>query len=79
MDNMCNIYRVPSKDILGTREKAVQKYQVYIQLAPSRSIRLKRLNTLTRKIPYKRMPRQITVVGVPKEHLSIVYKGKEIN
>ena len=48
-------------------------------MAPSRSTRLKRLNTLTRKIPYERMPRQITVVEVPREYLSIAYRGKEIN
>jgi len=48
-------------------------------MAPSRSIRLRGLNTLTRKIPYGRMPRQIIVVEVPRKHLSIVYKGKEIN
>jgi len=48
-------------------------------MAHSRSIRLRGLNTLTRKIPYGRIPRQITVVGVPKEHLFIVYRGKEIN
>ena len=48
-------------------------------MAPSRSIRLGRLNTLTRKIPYGRIPRQITVVEVPREHLSMVYRGKETN
>jgi len=48
-------------------------------MAPSRSIGLKRLNTLTRKIPYGRIPRWTTVVEVPRKHLSIVYKGKETN
>ena len=48
-------------------------------MAPSRSIRLRRLNTLTRKIPYGKIPRQIIVVGVPKEHLSMAYRGKETN
>ena len=48
-------------------------------MAPSRSTELRQLNTLTRKIPYGRMPRQIIVVGVPREHLSIVYRGKEAN
>jgi len=48
-------------------------------MAPSKSIRLRRLNTLTRKIPYGRMPRWIIVVGVPREYLSIVYRGKETN
>jgi len=48
-------------------------------MAPSRSIRLRELNTLTRKIPYGRMPRRIIVVGVPRKYLSIVYRGKEMN
>ena len=48
-------------------------------MAPSRSIELKGPNTLTRKIPYRRMPRWIIVVEVPREYLSIVYRGKEIN
>jgi len=48
-------------------------------MAPSRSIRLRGLNTLTRKIPYGRMPRGMIVVGVPREHLSIAYRGKEMN
>jgi len=46
-------------------------------MAPSRSIRLRGLNTLTRKVPYGKMPRQIIVVGVPREHLSIVYRGQK--
>ena len=57
----------------------IQGYKVYAQLAPSRSLRTKRLNTLTRKIPYRRIPRGIIVVGVPKEYLSIVRRGKEKN
>jgi len=48
-------------------------------MAPSRSIRLGRLNTLTKKIPYGKIPRGIIVIKVPREHLSIVYRGKEIN
>jgi len=48
-------------------------------MAPSRSIKLRGLNTLTRKIPYRRMPRGIIVVEVPRKHLFIVYRGKEIN
>jgi len=48
-------------------------------MAPNRSIRLRRLNTLPRKIFYGRMPRRIIVVGVPRKYLSIIYKGKEIN
>ena len=48
-------------------------------MAPSRSVKLREFNTLTRKISYRRMPKQIIVVGLPREHLSIVYKGKETN
>jgi len=48
-------------------------------MAPSRSAKLRGLNTLTRKIPYKRMPRWTTVVGVPKEHLFIAYREKKVN
>jgi len=48
-------------------------------MAPSRSIELRGPNTLTRKIPYKRMPRRIVVVELSKEYLSIAYRGKEIN
>ena len=48
-------------------------------MAPSRSIELRGPNTLTRKIPYRRMPRQIIVVELSREYLSIVYRGKKIN
>jgi len=48
-------------------------------MAPSRSVKLRGLNTLTRKIPYGRIPRGIIVVGVPRKHLSIAYRGKEMN
>ena len=48
-------------------------------MAPSRSIELKGPNTLTQKIPYKRIPRQMIVVGLSREYLSIAYRGKEIN
>jgi len=48
-------------------------------MVPSRSTELRRPNTLTRKIPYGRMPRLIIVVELSGEHLSIVYRGKEIN
>jgi len=37
------------------------------------SLRIRGLNTLTRKIPYGRMPRWIIIVGIFKEHLSIAY------
>jgi len=42
-------------------------------MAPSRSLGVRRLNTLTRKVSYRRMPKRITIVGVSKEYLSIVY------
>jgi len=48
-------------------------------MALSRSIELRGPNTLTRKISYGRMPRQIIVVGLPREYLSMVYRGKEMN
>ena len=48
-------------------------------MAPSRSTELRRPYTLTRKIPYGRMPRWKTVVGLPREYLSMVYRGKEAN
>ena len=48
-------------------------------MAPSRSVKLRGLNTLTWKIPYGRMPRQKTVVELFKEHLFIAYRGKEKN
>jgi len=48
-------------------------------MALSRSVKLRGPNTLTRKIPYGKMPRWIIVVGMPREYLSIVYRGKETN
>jgi len=48
-------------------------------MVPSRSIELRGPNTLTRKIPYRRIPRGIIVVGVPRKYLSIAYREKEIN
>ena len=48
-------------------------------MAPSRSTKLRGPNTLTRKIPYGRMPRRIIVVELSREYLSIVYRGKEVN
>ena len=35
--------------------------------------RVIRVNTLTREIPNRKMPKQIIVVGIPREYLSIVY------
>jgi len=48
-------------------------------MAPSRSIELRGPNTLARKISYRRVPRGIIVVELPREYLSIAYKGKEKN
>jgi len=48
-------------------------------MASNGSLGVRRLNTLTRKIPYGRMPRRIIVVGMPREYISIARKGKEIN
>jgi hypothetical protein len=41
-------------------------------MASSRNLRNKLLNTLTRKIPNRRILRQTIVVGMPKEYISIV-------
>ena len=48
-------------------------------MAPSRSIELRGPNTLTRKVPYRRIPKQTIVVELFREHLSMVYRGKEVN
>ena len=48
-------------------------------MAPSKSLRTRGLNTLTRKIPYKRMPKWIIVVKLPREYLSMAYRGQKIN
>jgi len=48
-------------------------------MAHSRSIELRRPNTLTRKIPYGRMPKWKIVVELSKKHLSIARRGKEKN
>jgi len=42
-------------------------------MAFNRSLGVRGLNTLTRKIPYKRMLRRTIVVGMPREYISIVY------
>ena len=42
-------------------------------MASNRGLRVRRLNTLIKKIPYKRMLRQIIVVEIPREYISIVY------
>jgi len=41
-------------------------------MASSRSLG-RRFNTLARKIPYGKILRWTIVVGIPKEHVSIVY------
>jgi len=48
-------------------------------MAPSGSIELRGPNTLTRKIPYRRIPRWIIVVELFKKYLSMARRGKEIN
>ena len=48
-------------------------------MASNGSLRSRRLNTLTRKISYGRMPKGTIVVGMPREYIFIVYRGKEIN
>jgi len=48
-------------------------------MASNRSLEVRRLNALTREISYGRMSKRIIVVGVPREYISMVYRGKEIN
>ena len=42
-------------------------------MVSSRDIRNRRLNAITRKIPNRRIPKRIIVVGIPREYISIVY------
>jgi len=42
-------------------------------MASHGSLRIRGLNTLTRKIPYGKMPRWTAMVGMSREHLSIAY------
>ena len=42
-------------------------------MASSRDIRNRRLNTITRQISNRRMPRWIIIVEIPREYISIVY------
>jgi len=44
-------------------------------MAFNRSLGVKGLNALTRKILYRRILRRIIVVGIPKKYISIVYRG----
>ena len=42
-------------------------------MVSSKNIRNRRLNTITRKVPNRRMSRQIIVVEMPRKYISIVY------
>jgi hypothetical protein len=42
-------------------------------MASSRYTRVIRINTLTRKIPNRRILKRIIVVGIPRKYISIVY------
>ena len=46
---------------------------IYIYIVSSRYTRVIELNTLTRKIPNRRILRRIIVVGMPRKYVSIVY------
>jgi len=48
-------------------------------MASSRGLKGRKFNTLTRKIPYRRMLRWIIVVGIPREYVSIVYRRQKAN
>ena len=48
-------------------------------MASNGKLNRRRVNTRIRKVPYRKMLRQIIVVGMPKKYISIVYRGKEIN
>ena len=48
-------------------------------MALSRSTELRGPNTLARKISYRRMPRQKTVVELSRKHLSMAHRGKKAN
>ena len=43
-------------------------------MVSSGNIGSRRLNTITRKIPNRRMPRGIIIVGMPRKYISIVYR-----
>ena len=42
-------------------------------MAFNRSLGVRGLNTLTRKIPYRRILRRIIIVGMPKEYIFMAY------
>ena len=48
-------------------------------MASSRYIRVKRVNTIARKISNRRILRGIIVVGMPREYISIVYRRQKTN
>ena len=43
-------------------------------MVSSRYIRVKRVNTITKKIPNRRILRRIIVIGIPREYISIAYR-----
>ena len=43
-------------------------------MASSGYIKVKQVNTITRKIPIGRMLRKTIVVGMPRKYVSIVYR-----
>ena len=48
-------------------------------MASGRNIRDRRLNTITRTIPNRRIPRGTIVVGMPKEYMSMAYRRQKAN
>jgi len=48
-------------------------------MASYRSLRGRGFNTLTRKIPYRRILRWTIVVGMPRKYMSIVYRRQKAN
>jgi len=42
-------------------------------MASNRGLRGRKLSTLTRKIPYRRILRWTIVVGMPREYVSMAY------
>ena len=42
-------------------------------MASRKSLKGRKFNTLTRKIPYRRILRRIIVVEMPRKYMSIVY------
>ena len=42
-------------------------------MARTRILSQRNINSLTQKIPYRKMPIEIRVIGIPKKLLSIAY------